>query len=51
MENYRNGKTPQEQYIALGGDPKELDGHPPRKQREMCTTLRMRLSSQYKLLI
>ncbi|WP_300178651.1 hypothetical protein [uncultured Aliivibrio sp.] len=38
----------EEKYAILGGDPKKLDGHTRRKQREMCIELHMAFHNQYK---
>ena len=45
---YKAANTAEEKYAILGGDPKKLDGHPPRKQREMCIQLKMKIHNQYK---
>lgn len=48
MLRYKSAKTYEEKYTILGGDPQKLDGHTPRKQREMCIELQMKTHNQYK---
>jgi DNA repair ATPase RecN len=47
-QRYRATESLEEKYAILGGDPKKLDGHNRRKQREMCIELRMNIHNQYK---
>ncbi|MHC5780309.1 hypothetical protein [Aliivibrio fischeri] len=45
---YKAAESFEEKYAILGGDPKKLDGHSRRKQREMCIELHMAFHNQYK---
>ena len=45
---YKATESFEEKYAILGGDPKRLDGHNRRKQREMCIELHMAFHNQYK---
>lgn len=45
---YKASESFEEKYAILGGDPKKLDGHTRRKQREMCIELHMAFHNQYK---
>ncbi|MGF1803720.1 hypothetical protein L4C31_00485 [Aliivibrio sifiae] len=48
MLRYKATKDYKEKYTILGGNPQKLDGHTPRKQREMCIELQMKIHNQYK---
>ncbi|MGN2754957.1 hypothetical protein [Aliivibrio fischeri] len=47
-QRYKNAETTEEKFIILGGDPKKLDGHSLRKQREMCIELKTQFNRKYR---
>ncbi len=47
-QRYKAADSFEDKYAILGGDPTKLHGHTPRKQREMCIELQMKIHNQYK---